>query len=152
MCVWACVHVWFLIRSVFSSLVWGRPILFWSRTLLVSKNFLCHPLILLLDGGSFLKCVQKFHCIWMSDFVLWGIPHSATTGELLKAVFSLGSDPRLYNLESKARYLHSTQSTESTGLESHCQSGISKQRPRNTTVLSQRLFIYGQERRIKLRG
>jgi hypothetical protein len=93
---------------------------------------------------------------------VWGIPHSATIGELLKAVFSLGSvpkttievfslgsDPRLYNWESKSRYL---QSTESTGLESYCQPGISKQRPRNTMVLSQRLFIYGQERRIKLRG
>jgi hypothetical protein len=31
-----------------------------------------------------------FQIIWMC-----GIPHSATIGELLKAVFSLGSDPRL---------------------------------------------------------
>jgi hypothetical protein len=55
---------------------------------------------------------------------MWGIPHSATISELLKAVFSLGSvpkttievfslgsDPRLYNWEGKARYLQSTEST-----------------------------------------
>jgi hypothetical protein len=42
--------------------------------------------------------------------IVWGIPHSASIGELLKAVFSLGSDPRLYNWEGKARYLQSTES------------------------------------------
>jgi hypothetical protein len=30
----------------------------------------------------------------LPDIELWGIPHSATIGELLKAVFSLGSVPK----------------------------------------------------------
>jgi hypothetical protein len=45
------------------------PTSFPPRTLTVSMNFLRHALMLSAYGGSFLKCMRKFHSTWKSDFV-----------------------------------------------------------------------------------